>query len=208
MILWLYNHFFTVQRGVAIFHNEGQNPPHWIVFHKVTKMKHQIIVSEDEMICLHNKLQNPSHWIVLNEGLWFETDLEDKLGRRGPQCSAGPSPSAYSQSALPACGAESRTSGSEAEPEKQGQKLSSLATTPGWTFVFFQKLEVHEVHQKLEYWYGTVCMQSMQSLQQYNMPFSQLSSVKFHHMRSVWYRKALVVICMFYEYVLCMFFFK
>lgn len=138
--------------------------------------------------------------------LGFETDLEDKLGQRGPQCSAGPSPSAYSRSALPACGAESRTSGSEAEPEKQGQKLPSLATTPGWTFVFFQKLEVHEVHQKLEYWFATVCMQSMQSIQQYNMPFSQLSSVKFHHMRSVWYRKALVVICMFYEYVLCMFF--
>lgn len=116
------------------------------------------------------------------EVLICETDLEDKLGRRGPQCSAGPSPSAYSRSALPACGAESRTSGSEAEPEKQGQKLPSLATTPGWTFVFFQKLEVH---QKLEYYYATVCMQSMQSIQQYNMPFSQLSSVKFHHMRSV-----------------------
>lgn len=141
MILWLYNHFFTVQRVVAIFHNERQNPPHWIVFHKDAKMKHQIIVSEDEMICLHNKLQNPSHWIVLNEGLWFETDLEDKLGRRGPQCLAGPSPSAYSRSALPACGAESRTSGSEAEPEKQGQKLPFLATTPGWTFVFFRNLK-------------------------------------------------------------------
>lgn len=89
---------------------------------------------------------------------------------------------------------------------KTGPKITVSGHHPRMDICLFQKLEVHEVHQKLEYWFATVCMQSMQSIQQYNMPFSQLSSVKFHHMRSVWYRKALVVICMFYEYVLCMFF--
>lgn len=64
------NDFVTLQ---SFFHcaEGGGNISLWgtkPVFHKVAKMKHQIIVSEDEMICLHNELQNPSHWIVLNEG--------------------------------------------------------------------------------------------------------------------------------------------
>lgn len=56
--------FFHCTEGGGNISLWGTKPSTLNYFHKVAKMKHQITVSKDEMICLHNKLQN----LVLNEG--------------------------------------------------------------------------------------------------------------------------------------------